>query len=388
MKKFLAVVAIGFISVGSYQLGKNSIVSSSQTVLDVSMANAVWDVVSHNYLRLEDLDQESLKYGLARGLVQSLGDQHSVFMDPEESNAFMTSLNGDLEGIGAELKLEEETVVIVNPLPDSPAERAGIRPGDIIMKVDGEYLGSVTNLTDVVMKIRGPKGTDVTLTIVHEGEYQPIDVTIIRDSIHLVAVSMEEKEHLSQKIPIIQLSSFTETIGQEFEESLLEVMRLGHKKLIIDLRYNGGGYLEGAVDVLSYFLQPGAEVVSIRNQDQNVPRNSLAKKTRFEGDIVVLVNESSASASEIVAGALQDYDKAHVIGVKTFGKGSVQEVHTFSDASLIRLTIAEWLTPNGRSIEGVGIEPDQVLELDFDAFKEGKDNQLDAALEYLVDLTS
>lgn len=388
MKKFLAVVAIGFISVGSYQLGKNSIVSSSQTVLDVSMANAVWDVISHNYLRLEDLDQETLKYGLARGLVQSLGDQHSVFMDPDESNAFLSSLNGDLEGIGAELKLEEETVVIVNPLPDSPAERAGIRPGDIIMKVDGEYLGSVTNLTDVVMKIRGPKGTDVTLTIVHEGEYQPIDVTITRDSIHLVAVSLEEKEHLSQKIPVIRLTSFTETIGQEFEESLLEVMKMGHKKLIIDLRYNGGGYLEGAVDVLSYFLQPGAEVVSIRNQDQNVPRNSLAKKTRFDGEIVVLVNESSASASEIVAGALQDYDKAHVIGVKTFGKGSVQEVHTFSDASLIRLTIAEWLTPNGRSIEGVGIEPDQVLELDFDAFKEGRDNQLDAALEYLVDLTS
>jgi len=388
VKKFLAVVAIGFISVGSYQLGKNSIVSSSQTVLDVSMANAVWDVISHNYLRLEDLDQETLKYGLARGLVQSLGDQHSVFMDPDESNAFLSSLNGDLEGIGAELKLEEETVVIVNPLPDSPAERAGIRPGDIIMKVDGEYLGSVTNLTDVVMKIRGPKGTDVTLTIVHEGEYQPIDVTITRDSIHLVAVSLEEKEHLSQKIPVIRLTSFTETIGQEFEESLLEVMKMGHKKLIIDLRYNGGGYLEGAVDVLSYFLQPGAEVVSIRNQDQNVPRNSLAKKTRFDGEIVVLVNESSASASEIVAGALQDYDKAHVIGVKTFGKGSVQEVHTFSDASLIRLTIAEWLTPNGRSIEGVGIEPDQVLELDFDAFKEGRDNQLDAALEYLVDLTS
>lgn len=348
------------------------------------MANAVWDVVSHNYLRIDEADQEKLKYGLARGLVQSLGDQHSVFMDPQEANDFMSSLNGDLQGIGAELKLEDDTVVIVNPLPDSPAEKAGIRPGDIIMKVDGEYLGSVTDLTEVVMKIRGPKGTNVTLTVLHEGEFQPIDLTITRDSIHLVAVSWKEQEFAGQVIPVIQLASFTETIGEEFENALLEVMAKGHQKLVVDLRFNGGGYLEGAVDVLSYFLPSGSEVVSIRNQDQEIPRNSMPKKTRYEGELVLLVNESSASASEIVAGALQDYQKAHVIGTTTFGKGSVQEVHGFSDDSLIRLTIAEWLTPQGRSIEGVGIEPDQVLELDFEQFKEGTDNQMEAALEYLA----
>ena len=383
MKKLLVILALGFISVGSYHLGKNSVVSSSETVLDLSVANEVWDVVSHNYLRIDELDQDALKYGLAQGLVQSLGDQHSVFMNPDEANAFMTSLNGDLEGIGAELKLQDEAVIIVNPLPDSPAQKAGIRPGDIVLKVDGEYLGSVTNLMEVVMKIRGPKGTEVTLSVIHEGGFEPQDIVIIRESIHIAAVTLEEKEYLSEPIPVIRLSSFTENIGSEFEEALLEVMQSGQKKLVIDMRYNGGGYLEGAVDVLSYFLDPNIPVVSIRNQDQNVARNSQARKTRYEGELVVLVNESSASASEIVAGTLQDYDRAHILGVKTFGKGSVQEVHSFRDASLIRLTIAEWLTPLGRSIEGEGIEPDQIIELDFDLFKDGSDNQLEAALEYL-----
>lgn len=384
MKKFLALISIVVIASASYHLGQQSVVSSSQTSLDVSMANAVWDVVSQNYLRIDALDQEHLKYGLARGLVQSLGDQHSVFMDPEEANTFLTSLNGDLEGIGAELKLEDETVVIVNPLPDSPAERAGIRPGDLILKVDGVSLGSVTNLNEVVSKIRGPKGTNVTLSIVHEGEYEPKDVTITRESIHLAAVTWEEEAIGPLSIPVIRLSSFTENIGAEFEKALSEAIAKNPDQLVVDLRFNGGGYLEGAIDVLSYFLSPEDTVVSIRNQGQMVSRTAVPKNIRYMGNLVVLVNESSASASEIVAGALQDYDLAHVIGVTTFGKGSVQEVHSFVDDSIIRLTIAEWITPKERSIEKKGIEPNQVLELDFDLFKEGTDNQLQAALEYLA----
>lgn len=384
MKKLFVLFALVFVAGSSYHFGQQSVVSSSQSQLDLSMANEVWDVISHNYLRVGEVDQERLKYGLARGLVQSLGDQHSVFMDPEEANAFLTSLNGDLEGIGAELKLEDETVIIVNPIPDSPAERAGIRPGDVILKVNGEYLGSVTNLSEVVSKIRGPKGTDVTLTIIHEGEYQSQDITITRDAIHIASVTWREEKINDQSIPVIQLASFTENIGAEFEGVLRDAMATNPEKLVLDLRFNGGGYLEGAIDVLSYFLESGQEVVSIRNQDQEASRNSLTKPISFDGELVVLVNESSASASEIVAGALQDYGKAHILGVTTFGKGSVQEVHGFFDDSIIRLTIAEWLTPKKRSIEKKGIEPDQVLELDFDLFKEGTDNQLRAALEYLA----
>jgi carboxyl-terminal processing protease len=385
VKKLLVIVFAALLSVGSYRLGQQSIVSHSQSELDLSVANSVWDVVSSNYLRISDVDQESMKYGLARGLVQSLGDQHSVFMDPDEANAFLTSLNGDLEGIGAELKLENEMVLIVNPLPGSPAEKAGIHPGDLIMKVDGEFLGSITNLMEVVMKIRGPKGTQVKLEIIREGDVQPKEFVITRESIHIAAVTYEEKEYLSQKVPSIRLSSFTENVGEEFEKALLEVNKAGYDKLILDLRYNGGGYLEGAVDILSYFLENDTPAVSIRNQGQEVSRNTIPKKTGFKGKVVVLVNDSSASASEIVAGALQDYEKAQLIGVKTFGKGSVQEVHPFGDDSIIRLTIAEWLTPKGRSIEKKGIEPDQIVELDFEAYKAGTDNQLQAALEFLAE---
>jgi len=388
LKKSLYIIALVILVAIAYRMGQNSILFSDAEPLNYSIANSVWDVVDDKYLRADEIETDDIKYGLAKGLVSAIGDDHSTFFDPEESAAFMTSLNGDLQGIGAELKLVDGLVMVVSPLPDSPAEKAGILPGDIIIKVNDENLGVVSNLLELVMKIRGPKGTEVTLTVIHEDNPVPEDISIIRDEIHLQAATFHEEEYQDEKIAVINLSSFTESIGNEFEELLRQVNFDGYDKLIIDMRYNGGGYLEGAIDIVSYFIDPNLPVVHIKDRNNEEARNSSAKTLRFNGKIVVLVNEVSASASEIVAGALKEYDKAQVIGTKTYGKGSVQEVHPFLDSSMMRITVAEWLTPEKNNIEGVGIEPNQIVELDFEQFKEGTDNQMDAALMYLTNSAS
>lgn len=387
MKRLAALAIAVFFIASAYRLGQENPIldaSLSKSALDVSLADEVWQVVAQNYLRIDELDQDKLKYGLAKGLVSALGDQHSAFMDPDEAEAFFSSLQGDFQGIGAELKIEDGAVIIISPLPGSPAEKAGLQPGDVILKVDGEYLGTVTDLFEIVMRIRGPEGSSVVLTVVSEDDFQPRELTITRESIHINGVTWEEKEFSGQKVAYLQVSSFTEHIGEEFSGALEDIIDQGYEDLIIDLRFNGGGFLEGAVDILSHFIAENTPVVLIRNQDQKTERLATRRTPFFTGKIVVLVNDTSASASEIVAGALQDYGKARIIGTKTFGKGSVQEVHPFDDQSMIRLTIAEWLTPLGKSIDRIGIEPDQVLELDYDAFKEGQDNQLEAALEALT----
>jgi carboxyl-terminal processing protease len=387
MKKLSLSFLALLLSVSLYRAGQENIFGSllhatpSQS-LNFQTANSVWSVIEGNYLRADEVKMKDLQYGLAKGLIQSLDDPYSSYMDPEESLSFMTSLNGDLEGIGAELRLEGRNVRVVSPLPDSPAEAAGLRPGDIILKVDGENLGDVDDLMDVVMKIRGPKGTDVTLTVLQEESVESTDITITRDDIHIEAVTFEYVGE-DEDIPVIRLSNFSEQSPVEFEKALDQVIENNDQKLIIDLRFNGGGYLEAAVDIVSYFVGPGEPVVFVKGvQDENekLTRN---QDTRYKGKIVVLVNEASASASEIVAGALQDYGLAYVMGDTTFGKGSVQEVHPLLDRSLVRITIAEWLTPLKRSIEGQGIEPDELVELDYEAFLEDNDTQLEAAINYL-----
>lgn len=387
MKKITSGILIILMMVVSFRLGQHqSLNSSAKNVakLDYSAANAVWEVIDKDYLRSDDVEQDKLKYGLAKGLVNSLGDIHSSFLDPNEARAFIQGLQGDLEGIGAELKLRDGIVEIVSPLPNSPAEQAGLRPGDVITRVDGEHLGIIENLFDVVMKIRGPKGTDVTLTILSEDSVEQKEVTITRDSIHIEAVEWEEITQNGQQIAHVKLATFSEQVGEELGNVIRQVNTSGIDKMILDLRFNGGGYLDGAVDVSSYFLDSSVPVVHVKSSDGKDTRNTQRQSVSFSGDLVVLINDSSASASEIVAGAIQDYERGTVVGTTSFGKGSVQEVHPFYDESLMRITIAEWLTPKERSIEGQGIEPDEIIELDFDEFLEGVDNQKQAAIDVLT----
>lgn len=388
MKKFLSFLVLLSLCFGVYRAGQENALSSlftpvPQQSLDYRVSDTVWSLVESYYLKSNDLDREALKYGVAKGLVQALDDPYSSYMTPDESIAFMTSLNGELEGIGAELRLDNGAVRVVAPLPGSPAEQSGILPGDIIVKVDGEPLGNVEDLMSVVIQIRGPKGSEVVLTVLHEERFETEDITIVRDAIELEALAYEILEHQGESIPLITFSSFTEDSADEFLTDVKRVLGEGYNKVIIDLRFNGGGYLDAAVDVVSLFVDPGMPVVHIRGKEESSVRTSYDLGTTFEGEVVILVNEASASASEIVAGALQDYELATIVGQKTFGKGSVQEVHPLRDQSLLRITIAEWLTPLERTINHVGIEPDVLVELDYDKYLDGEDTQLNKALEIL-----
>lgn len=385
MKKWIWILLVFPVALLSFRLGQESVYTPApQQSLDFSAANDVWATIENNYLRVDELDPEVLKYGLAKGVVDSLDDVHSVYMTPDETAAFMSSLHGDLEGIGAELRLVDGEVVVVSPIPNSPAQRAGVLPGDIIIKVDGKALGIVENLYDAVMKIRGPKGTQVTLTVLREKNFQQEELVITREAIHVESVEYQILEEAGESIAHVNLASFTEDVANEFKKVFEELQEQGVKKVVLDLRFNGGGFLNAAVDIISYLTDAEKPVVYIKDRNGTNSRDTSDLGVRFDMDLVVLVNGSSASASEIVAGALQDYALGHIIGTQTFGKGSVQEIHPFHDQSALRITIAEWLTPAKRSIEGVGLEPDEVVEMDFEEFLQGNDQQLRAAINYLL----
>ncbi len=376
----VSVLALGL----SFRVGQLVVLSSPAPIsFDTSVARRVYGEVRQDYLRIKDVTADKIKYGLAKGVVSALGDAHSEFLDPEESKVFMSSLNGEVEGIGAELKLRDGAAVVTSPLPNSPAQKAGLRPGDIIVKVDGKNLGIVTDLMSVVMKIRGPKGTMVKLSVLHEKSLQPSEIQIIRDEIHMVSVKWEKRSVQGKDIAILTLDTFTGTIETEFAKAMKEIHDQHLDRLVIDLRFNGGGYLESAITALSYFIEKGKPVVIVRAKSDEV-RQAEEEAFLFHGKIVVLVNDASASAAEIMAGALQDYGLAKIIGAQSFGKGTVQEVHPFSDGSSLRLTVAEWLTPKKRSIEDKGITPDQMVNLNYEDFVAGKDAQMEEAIKSLL----
>lgn len=315
--------------------------------------------------------------------MDALDDPYTVFMTPDESEQFAASLDGTLEGIGAELTVEDSGLTIVSPLRDSPAEKAGLLPGDIIYKVDGELTNEMT-LFEAIMNIRGEQGTMVTLTILRESAGDPFDVSIVRDSIDLESVS---SEMLDGEIKYISVNQFSDNTIEEFNREISELILDEPKGLIIDLRYNGGGYLDIAVDMLSFVLPSESEAVMLKergSEDDKLYTNGNAKLLNVP--LVVLVNEGSASASEIVAGAIQDHERGVIMGTQTFGKGTVQEVESFSDGSSIRITIAKWFTPNGRSINKQGLTPDIIVELTEDDHENAYDRQLEEAVKYLTEL--
>lgn len=383
-RRILLIVASILALALSFRVGQLVVLSSPAPILfDTSVARRVYGEVRQDYLRIKDITADKIKYGLAKGVVDALGDAHSEFFDPKESKVFMSSLNGEIEGIGAELKLRDGMATVTSPLPNSPAQRAGLKPGDIILKVDGKNLGMVTDLMSVVMKIRGPKGTGVKLTILHEKSMEPIELKIIRDEIHEVTVKWEKKSVNGKDMALMTLMSFTGDIDPAFAKAMKEIHDQHLDHLVIDLRFNGGGYLESAISALSYFIEKGKPVVIVHAKSDEV-RNAAAQDFLFRGKIAVLVNDASASAAEIMAGALQDYGLARIIGTQSFGKGTVQEVHPFADGSSLRLTVAEWLTPKKRNIEEKGITPDQIVKLSYEDFTAGKDAQMEEGIKWLT----
>ena len=340
----------------------------------------VWEELTDKYYIQEVLDEESMIYGSIKGLVESLDDPYTVFMTPQETEEFTSSLDGKLEGIGAELTVEDQQLVVVAPLRKSPAEKSGLLPGDIIYKIEGE-LAAEMSLIDAIMSIRGEKGTTVNITIVREGVNEPFDVSIVRDSIDIESVTVEK---LDSDIVYLSVNQFNDKTKDEFGRAISEMILEEPKGMIVDLRYNGGGYLDIAVDLLSYLLPSDTLAVTLKEigQDDNEMYTNGNPKV-LDIPLVVIVNESSASASEIVAGAIQDHQRGIVLGTQSFGKGTVQEVETFFDNSSIRLTIAKWFTPNGRDIDKLGITPDIIVEITEEDLIDEYDAQKEAAIEYL-----
>jgi carboxyl-terminal processing protease len=338
-----------------------------------------WDTLHRQYVD-QPLNDSLLLQGAIRGMLSSIGDPHTSYMDPIEFQQANAPLEGEYEGIGAYVDTTGEFLTIISPMPDSPAEKAGLKPGDKVVKIDGEDMTGIDpNL--VLRKILGPAGTDVELTIERK-EVEDFVVQIIRSKILLPSI---ESKMLDNNIAYINLSSFASDTGPKLREDLKTLLANNPKGLVLDMRNDGGGYLDTAVQVVSEFLKEGTVLIEQYGDksEQKYPVQSGGMATEIP--IVVLVNGGTASAAEITAGAIQDYKRGVLIGEKTYGKGSVQQWSTLAnEAGAIRVTIARWLTPNGRQINGVGLTPDIEIKLTEDDFKNKKDPQLDRAIEYIL----
>ena len=325
---------------------------------------------------MSNIDSENIIDGSIKGMVKALDDPYSSYMNSEETQMFMSDLDSELEGIGAVLGMSEKGVVVETPLKGSPAESAGVETGDVIVQVDLQDIQDL-ELLEVVKLIRGESGTFVTLGIVREGEDDLLEIEIKRDQITLDSVTFEKQDDLFY----ISINQFSDDTLKEFQKATSEALLSGARGIILDLRFNGGGYLESAVHILGEFLDNESAAV------QMVGKTPEFSKTIFtsgpsrlsELPVAVLINRASASAAEIVAGTLQDFGKAVIIGETSYGKGTIQDVVPFSDGSTLRITIAKWLTAKGQDINKHGITPDLEVEITEQDIKNAFDSQLDAA---------
>lgn len=343
-----------------------------------------WDIVHEQYID-QPVDQEVLMRGAISGMIDSLGDPHSSYMDPEQFRQANIPMDGNYEGIGAWVDPTGKYLEIISPMPGSPAEDAGLQPGDIVLAIDGEDMTGIDgNL--VIQKVMGPAGTDVTLTIQREGRTEPFNVTVIRQEITVPSVDhrMIEGENLGY----IQIITFGHNTRSELKGALREVLKQNPEGLIIDLRNNGGGFLQTSIEVASEFIKDGVILYEDYGYDEGM-QTYEAVRGGLATDIplVVLVNQGSASASEIVAGAIQDHERGPLVGMTTFGKGSVQNWIELSDnQGAVRVTIARWLTPEKRQIHEKGLSPDYEVELTEENLQQEEDPQLDKAIEVLQNL--
>ena len=331
------------------------------------------DLVERNYVK--DVTQIELINAAVKGLLQGL-DPHSTFMTADEYKEMQETTSGEFFGVGIEISLENGQVVVVTPIEDTPAFRAGVQPGDVILSIDGQPAQELS-LQEVVSRIRGAKGTEVELGILHSDAKSPQNVRIVRDSIPLVSV---KSKPLEDGYYWVRLTRFSERTTDELKDALRQAFKEsresgeGLKGIVLDLRNNPGGLLDQAVSVSDTFLKGGA-IVSIKGREENAQRTYNARKQEDDVDVpmVVLINAGSASASEIVAGALRDQKRALIVGERSFGKGSVQNIIPLADGSGLKLTVALYYTPNGSSIQAEGIVPD--LEVVFEPPRQDdKDN--------------
>lgn len=350
--------------------------------VDFSEFWEVWNMVKDRFAGDPRSDVEMF-YGAIAGMVSSLEDPYSTFFDPDLADEFIRELEGTFEGIGTEIGIKHNQLTAIAPLPDTPAERAGLRAGDKILSIDDIDTYGMS-LEEAVKRIRGPKGTEVRLLVVRNGLGEALEIPIIRDTIVVDSVRMTIEEQEGEKIAVVHISHFNEQTMPKFSEAIQDMLLEDIDGIVLDLRNNPGGFLETAVKVSGEWVPRSVIVVEKFSDDTLQNYTSNGSSRLVDMPTVVLVNGGSASASEIVSGALQDYGKARIIGEQTFGKGSVQDYVEFDDGSALKLTVARWLTPNGRSINEEGIEPDEVVEFTFEDFDNDVDPQLERAMEILI----
>lgn len=353
--------------------------------LDFSLFWEAWDKLEKKYVDHSKIDYKQMLYGAISGMVKSVKDDYTVFMPPEDSKIFKEDVSGEFQGVGMEIGTRNNTLTIIAPLGGTPAEKAGLRAGDKILKINGQ--NTIGMLVEEAVKlIRGPKDTEVILTIVREGWDDVKDFKIIRDVIEVPPLKWELKGPPggSPDIAYIKLYQFSEIASSAFNKIGLEILRSPAKKIILDLRNNPGGYLEVAQDIAGWFLDKGSLITieDFGGKEKSKEYLAAGPSKFFSYPIVVLINQGSASGSEILAGTLRDNRGILLIGEKSFGKGSVQELADLKEGSL-KITVAKWLTPKGSLINGQGLAPDIEVELTEKDYNENKDPQLDKAIEIL-----
>ncbi len=325
------------------------------------------------------VDPQKMYYGAIQGMVAALGDPYTVFLPPEQQKATKEELGGSFEGVGIQLGFDKDKrLVVIAPLKDTPADKAGVKPGDIILKIDSKDTTSVS-LPEAVNLIRGQKGTKVALTTFHPGDDKPNTISLVRDTIIVKSAQEQVKTTpASKKVAYIKLSRFGERTVDEWNQAVSDALSQGVAGVVLDLRNNPGGFLDDAVYIGSEFIDSGNIVMqeNSQSQRQGYPVTRVGKLLKLP--LVVLINKGSASASEIVAGAIQDDKRGKLVGEQSFGKGTIQQTQDLSSGTGIHITTAKWLTPNGRWIHTIGLTPDIPVDVGTDPTK---DPQLDKALE-------
>ena len=335
------------------------ITNSSDTSRALDTVEEAWEIIFENYVDQERIDAGALSRAAIKAMITELDDPYTSYLSTERYQASMEELSGKFEGIGAYVGMREEQVMIIAPIVGSPAETAGIRAGDIILGINGDSTEGLS-LEEAVLLIRGPKGTSVRLLILHEGETESVEIEIIRAEIKLSSVYFEMKEDIAY----IQIAHFTERTDEELTTILENISANGAAGIILDLRSNPGGLLETVIEVASHFLEKGVVLYVVDNKGEQTPSQVKTGGITTDLPVVVLVDSYSASGSEVLAGALQDHDRAIVAGAVTYGKGSVNTLHRLTDGSGFYITTGRWLTPDGRVIEGKGVIPDYELDLE------------------------
>ncbi len=392
----IGVMAIAVLSVVFFA-GRNSVKVNvcKPEAVDFSLFWDAYNKLHQSFINPEKIDDQEVMYGAIFGMTRSLGDPYTDFFNPDQARAFQQDLAGSFDGIGVEVAIKKDQLMVVAPLKGTPGEKAGLKSGDLILNINGKSTSDMST-EEAVRLIRGKKGTVVTLTIFRQGWTQSKDISIVRDTIKVDSMNWELKNPStdstgslqagSGQVAYISIHQFDQSLPADFRQAASEILRSPAKKIIVDLRNNPGGYLEVSQEIAGWFLKSG-QTVTI--EDYGKAKSQDVYKADGNGafvsyPVVVLINKGSASASEILAGALRDNRNVKLIGGQSFGKGSVQEVVPLSDGkSLLKVTIAHWLTPKGTSISEVGLMPDVKVEMSDEDAEAQKDPQLTKALEII-----